>query len=340
MSNLGKRHPRNRNRSHRCAVLGAFAIAVGLTVATVGSTTLAQDELPKAWDRGAYSVIPNVPYLTIDDREVYLDIYAPNSEGPWPVVVAFHGLGPRDAPSTYAVATDAAAQGMLVFAPTWVDGNTLPPTADNFELGKQAADCAVAFAQQLAPGLGGDPDRTAAYGFSAGYTAAMWVALDPAEGPTPGCATDASPTQVNGVVAGDGDGFLYTEIFDGAFDDDPEAMQAHGQVFVDPSVWPSDLDARFFIWTAGDGSEPRTVGDPADETGWFAQRDPTGSIRADLERLGQLEDGVITLVDAGRLMADRLASAGLEVTLDEYPGGHTTLDKVPELIGYLRAATG
>lgn len=314
------------------------SVLAAALVGVSGSTTLAQDEPPKTFDRGAFSMTPNVPYMTIDGREVYLDIYAPNSDGPWPVVVAFHGSGARDDLTTYTVATEAAAQGMLVFTPGWIDEHSFPLTADVFDVNRQTASCAVAFAQQQATELGGDPDRTVAYGFSAGYTPAMWVALAPAEGPIPGCATDASPTQVNGVVAGDGVGFLYTDYFDGAFDADPEAMQAHGEVFVDPAVWPSDLDAKFFLWAAGDGTLPRTVGDVTDETGWLAQRDPTGSIRADLERLGQLEDGVITLVDAGRLMADRLAAAGLDVTLDEYPGGHTTLDKVPELIGYMQAA--
>jgi len=285
-----------------------------------------------------YSVTQFVPYMTIDGREVQLDIYAPTSDGPWPVVVAFHGQGARDAPTTRTVAIDAAAQGMLVFTPTWLDGHSFPLTADVMDVMRQRASCAVAFAQQQATELGGDPDRTVVYGFSAGLTPAMSAALAPAEGPIPGCATDASPTQVTGVVAGEGDYFLYTSIFDDAFRGDPVGMQAQAATFVDPSVWPKDLDAEFFLWTAGDGSEPRTVGDVTDETGLLSQRDPTGSIRADLERLGQLEDGVITLVDAGRLMADRLAAAGLEVTLDEYPGGHTTLDKVPELIGYMQAA--
>lgn len=34
-------------------------------------------------------------------------------------------------------------------------------------------------------------------------------------------------------------------------------------------------------------------------------------------------------------MALRLGEAGIEVTLDNYPGGHVTFDKVPELVGYL-----
>ncbi len=67
-------------------------------------------------------------------------------------------------------------------------------------------------------------------------------------------------------------------------------------------------------------------------------RDPDGSIRADLAQLNQLEDGVISFIDAGQLLELRLSTAGIEVTLDGYPGGHTVLDKVSELVGYLGAA--
>ena len=73
-------------------------------------------------------------------------------------------------------------------------------------------------------------------------------------------------------------------------------------------------------------------------SGWLAQRDPDGSILPS-RRLDQLDDGVMSFIDAGQLLRLRLAEAGIEVTLDEYPGSHTTLDKLPELVGYLNAAT-
>ena len=70
----------------------------------------------------------------------------------------------------------------------------------------------------------------------------------------------------------------------------------------------------------------------------LALRDPDGSIRADLGRLDQLEDGIISNVDAAQLLQLRRSEAGFEATIDEYPGGHTTLDKLPEIVGYLKAA--
>lgn len=56
----------------------------------------------------------------------------------------------------------------------------------------------------------------------------------------------------------------------------------------------------------------------------------------DLERLDWLSDGVVDQVDAGQLLHLRVADAGMEVGLDLYPGGHTTLDKVPEILSYLQ----
>jgi hypothetical protein len=65
----------------------------------------------------------------------------------------------------------------------------------------------------------------------------------------------------------------------------------------------------------------------------LSSRDPDGSIRADLDELGMLDDGIISNRDAARLLELRLTNAGLDVTLDEYPGDHTTWDKALELVG-------
>jgi hypothetical protein len=46
----------------------------------------------------------------------------------------------------------------------------------------------------------------------------------------------------------------------------------------------------------------------------------------------------VTYVDSGELLNLRLAEAGIEATLDVYPGGHTTTNKVSEIVGYLQEA--
>jgi acetyl esterase/lipase len=290
----------------------------------------------------AFTETTDVVYVTVNGVDLLMDVYTPTGSGPWPVVVAFHALDSngKDEIDTTTVAEAAAAEGMVVFAPSWIvwDPGPFPLTLEIFEAWKSAANCAVAHAQQTAADYGGDANDTIIYGFSAGAGAALLAAVEPAENPIPGCTTDASPAPVSGVVLGDGDYFMHTENFDTAFQADLEGMQAELASLTDPAHWPPGLKSEFFLWVAASGTQPRAFGDPSDESGWLAQRDPDGSMRTDLGRLSQLEDGVMTFVDSGQLLALRLSEAGIEVTLDEYPGGHTTSNKVPELIGDLKAA--
>lgn len=280
--------------------------------------------------------------MTVNGFDLLMDVYQPAGIGPWPVVVAFHGLDShgKDDEDTIRVAEAAATEGMLVFAPSWIVWNPgpFPFTIDIFEGWKSAANCAVASAQQRAAEYDGDPENTALYGFSAGAGAALLAAVEPSGDPLPGCATDAPPTPARGAVLGDGEYFLHSDGFDEAFQSDPAAMQVEVARLTDETYWPPDLSTRFFLWVAAEGTSPRAIDDASDETGWLAQRDPDGSIRSDLVRLDQLDDGTISFIDAGELLELRLSEAGIDVTLDEYPGGHTTSNKVPELISYLKAA--
>lgn len=281
---------------------------------------------------------PDVVYMTVDGRDVLLDIYIPADEGPWPVVVAFHGLGTKDDDTNSAIAEAAAAEGMLVFAPAWVDEHSFPVTLQSFDLWRRQASCSVAFAQQHARQSGGDSSRTVLYGFSAGVGPALFASLQPITEPIDGCMVDEPPTAATGVVLGDGEYLLYSENFDAVFQTDTAPMQQELASMIDPIRWPSDLNAEFYLWVAEEGIPPRQIDDIG--SGWFALRDPDGSIQSDLERLGELEDGTVGTIDSGRLLESRLAEAGVNVSFASYPGGHTTLDKVPDLIGYLQTAMG
>ena len=282
-------------------------------------------------------------YMTVDGVDLLIDVFTPSGAGPWPVVVSFHGLSNdgKDITDTTVVAEGAATEGMLVFTPTWIAGNPFPVTSETFETWDDTVSCAVAFAQAHATDYGGDPGSTVVDGFSAGAGAALlFASQEPRTGPIEGCATDTLPSPVAGFVIGDGEAWLHSQNFDDAFAAEPEAIQARLAALIGPSTWTHGSGATFFVWVAENGTGPRTIGDPADEGGWFAARDPDGSIQADLVRLGQFEDGVVTIVDAGELLDLRLREAGIDSTLEVHPGGHTTTDKVPAIVDYLQAAAG
>lgn len=297
---------------------------------------------PRSNADDSFTVTRDLPYLTMDGTELRVDAYLPVVEGPWPLVVAFHGLSSatKDAETNTAVASAAAAQGMLVVAPSWIGADPFPLTIEDIERSREASSCAVAFAQDLAAQHGADPSVTITYGFSAGTEPAILAALAPLEDSIAGCEADATPTPVTGVVLGDGEYFFHSQDFDGAFQDDVAAMQKEVRVRTDPASWPASLDATFSIWAAEAGTGSRSFEDPWDESGWLALRDPDGSLRRDLERLGRLDDGSIDYVDSARLLELRLSTGGIDVTLDEYPGAHDTLDKIPELVAAIEAAAG
>jgi len=307
-----------------------------ITATTAPTTTAAAPEttITPSLD-GAFTETEGFTYFTVGEEAFEADIYVPEGEGPWPVVVMFHGNSAdgKDDLYTIVVAETAAAAEMYVFVPNWLTGIT-EITPESFDAFHAVANCAVANAQPNPE----DSVPIVVYGFSAGTGPASRAALDPAGDPVPGCAVENAPGPITGAVLGDGEYFLHSFVFDRAFAADPDSMQATVAGGVDPSFWPTDMETRFFLWVADEGTLARTFDHPWDETGWLAQRDPDGSIRDDLDRLGQLDDGVISFIDQGEFMALRLEEAGTEVTLDYFPGGHQTFDKVPELVDYLKDA--
>ena len=271
-------------------------------------------------------------YLTVDGLEMDIDAFIPDVAGPWPVVVAFHGRSSefKDAASNTEIARAAADAGTLVFTPTWIAGDPFPlDTGDIVDL-RQAASCAVAFSQQWAADLGGDPTNTVVYGFSAGAAPALAATVAPIAA-VPECETETAPQPVVGAVLGDGEYFYQSAAFDTAFDDDLLAMQTEVALLTDRSRWPADLDADIYIWAAEPGTAPRPI-DDADTTNWLADRDPDQSILADLVQLGRVEDGVIDYLDAAHFIELRLRDADLETELQIFPGGHTVDDKVEPLV--------
>jgi acetyl esterase/lipase len=282
----------------------------------------------------------DLAFMTVDGDDHLIDVYAPDGQGPWPVAVAFHGRSSdgKDTASTTSIAEAAASAGMVVFAPTWYTGDPFPLGIDDIDHLGDAGNCAVAFARAHAGEHGGDPARIVVYGFSAGTGPALVSALDPAEGQIPGCRSPSTGAPVAGAVLGDGETFWHSAAFDGAFGEDLDAMQDSVASLTDATRWPPDLDTEFFVWAAATGTAPRDLDDPGNPT-WITNRDPTGSIRSDLERLDQLADDVVSYVDAAQLLELRLREAGVDVTLEITPGGHTVAEKLPLLVDWLLDAS-
>jgi len=289
------------------------------------------------------TLIRDIVYLEMDGHEYLADVYVPAGAGPWPVVVALHGaLVFKDHPETTVIAQAAAEAGMLVFAPNWVAAwpSLGAMDAEFVRAEEPAYRCALAFAQHEAASYGGDPERSVVYGHSGGATSASHLVLHATTDLAPGCLAQTLPMTPVGAVLGDAEYFFHPAWWDGAFKADTEEMQAIVAEAVDPASWPIDLPTRFRLWAAADGSFPRSFDDPWDEHGWFAQRDPDGTIREDLDELGELDDGVISYIDAGLLLAARLRQAGIDTTFDVLPGGHDAPDNAPELVAYLLDAAG
>jgi acetyl esterase/lipase len=352
------------DRERRCLMRGA-AILAGLVVALAGcgggepaasegspqspSASLAASLEPTSTQvpSSAASSMPitvtrDLTYLDEDGAQFHLDVYAPETRGSWPVAVAFHGAAAGLKSDSYVtvVAKAAAKAGMVVLVPSWVPGFPGSVHADDLTGGFARSSCALAYAQQEAAAYGGDPTRIVTYGFSAGSPEAAWLALGHATTIPSGCHASVAADPPVGAVLGDSEYFLHSGLFQEGFDTDPEGMLVHVRALVDPASWPADLSATFRLWSAADGTQARAFDDPWAADGWLAQRDPDGSIRQDLQALGQLDDGVISFIDEGELLAARLQSAGLDATVELYPGGHTISGKLPQLVAYLLEVAG
>jgi acetyl esterase/lipase len=328
-----------RRRTH---VIGIVMTTFAAASIGVGAGACTSTSTPPLADPSGFSVIDDRRYLTIDGLEMTVDAFVPEADGPWPVVVAFHGRSSafKDAGSNTVIAERAAADGMLVFTPTWIAGDPFPLGVGDIVDLRRAASCAVAFAQLWATELGGEADNTVVYGFSAGAAPALAATVAPV-GSVPGCETDAAPLPVTGAVLGDGEYFYHSQAFDTAFAEDLSAMQSEVAQLIDRDRWPDGLDARVVVWAAEPGTAPRPVDDPT-APDWFGARDPTGSLLRDLLRLDRLDDGIVDYVDAALLIESRLREAGLDTDVQIFPGGHAVDDKVEPLVEAIRSvgATG
>ncbi|MEU6387827.1 alpha/beta hydrolase fold domain-containing protein [Streptomyces sp. NPDC046939] len=118
------------------------------------------------------TVTRDVPYTgTAEGPRQRLDVYRPATDGPVPVVVLWHGLGPDEKDVMGPLAERIAREGLLVLVPGW--------RSDAADSGRSHLLASLAHAREHAAALGGDPGRVVLAGWSAGAGAAVGVALHP-----------------------------------------------------------------------------------------------------------------------------------------------------------------
>lgn len=156
----------------RRTLLSLAAGALAPLTAACSPLTLMETLAPR--DRGARRIVTDLAYGAHARQK--LDLFAPNGDGPWPVVTFFYGGGWNSgSKDQYGwVAQALAAQGFLVALP---DYRLVPEV--RFPDFIQDAAAATAHVRRIAGDHGGQANQLAVGGHSAGAHLAMMVALDP-----------------------------------------------------------------------------------------------------------------------------------------------------------------
>jgi len=300
-------------------LLGGCAQAATLSPAATPIQTVANVSPQPATttpNGSAVSVTADVPYQSSDpllDSGV-LDVYAPATPGPWPVVIMFHG-DPAGSTTKVDLAVHArkvAQSRFVVFVPSWGQfpaGSSLDWTKAVIEDSSAQVACAVAFAASQAVRFGGDPARLIVFGHSAGAMAAAGTVFGRPD-PSPGCLGGSTLPSISALVTWEGDWLL---AWDPGWDDrlaaDPSVLDA-------ATSWSSlahDRTVRVAMLVADDPEMPDL---PVDK---LAARDPSGALRKQLEANGALADGQISDTESQQLLFSLLKAQGNPVTLDVMP---------------------
>lgn len=275
---------------------------------------------------GPVTVTKNVAFESANEVMMpgSLDVYAPTRAGTWPVVVMFHGAGGHKQDLT-AQALRVAELGFVAFVPDW---GWVNPSASVDLLsaeGLVASDlqnaCAVAFAAAQAPEYNGDPERLVLFGHSGGAMVAAGLAF---KGGSigPGCETDVPVPVADVLVEWEGDWLNYLMM--GAWTDLFEADPAMVDSMMIWSALPERPELPVEMLIGQDSSAQIPEMELAD----LAVRDSHGSLRAQLEANGALDDGAISWAEEQQLLFSVLQAQGNPVHFAQMPGStHTMLSQ-------------
>jgi acetyl esterase/lipase len=246
-----------------------------------------------------------------------LDVYAPTAPGPWPVVVMFHG-GPGVLTKDFLAgwAQDVAAEGYVVFVPSWglgsLEAQKVPRSTWLAAIGRQAA-CSVAYARSHAAEYGGDPSTLVLFGHSAGAnTASVLAFLRPT--PSEGCPGGAELGPISSIVTFEGDWLFMDSMWDQEIRTDPAVLS-------EGTPWGglakhADLPVVMLVSEGSGGVTDPPPGEPPVDLA--TARDPL-TLRAALhDALTDGEGGDIGQEQA--VLYTALKANGNRVSLTELPG--------------------
>jgi hypothetical protein len=310
------------------AAIGSLAVVRHLgkgpfVVIITDQTTASEGALELRTDAG-------VPYMNRPEGSLpaVLNVYAPQSPGPWPVVVMLHEGG-QGLAQMGSLATKTAQRGAVVFVPEWsrssVGALDLTPEEVRALLTGQIGDVAAAirFARATAAHYGGDPGNLTLFGYGGGAMQAAVEALSGASA-SEGALDGAGSTIPESLVLFDPDYMLA--------DSSPpwdQILAADPGVMALQTPW-AHLGRRvafpITVIGSGDLAMVRELGDPWATDSWLAVRDPSGDIRRGLEKLGALSGDLYTQTSIEQLFVERLKADGDTVTHVRLKGfDHETL---------------
>lgn len=305
--------------------------ATTATTAAPKSTTTTTTAVPAA-DQDYDLLTDEVVYHDDDDGAWEMKIFYPEAEGPWPLVVVYHGI--PEGPSVTEARTIAAG-GAVAMAPRWL--KVYPPklTREEYIDGTlfDRAACAVNEAQKLAADYGADPERTTISGYSAGMHAAGWVGFGLMRDDL---CREPMLNQPIGVVLGDSQFLFYEAGWDDALADPDSLAPDTVDRFVNPGRYNVPEGLNVYLWTS-DYRHGREIEVSPGQDSWISLRNTTGTLLDELASIDAFDDEWIDWVDCARLMEMRMQQSGINVRHEEVGGGHiygpTVYDTIETLIG-------
>ncbi|MCU0477759.1 MAG: hypothetical protein MUE92_03295 [Chloroflexi bacterium] len=350
-------HARTTARAAMMLLLAALlpAACTGGTAPTAGSSappaSVAPTEAPTAsptppaaaatptaspaWVAAAMDVV----YESADPRlpDAMLDVYTPTGTGPWPVAVMLHGgPGVLDKGFMGIWAQKAAAEGFVVFVPTWGVGGAGTvglSQPEQIDASQRQAACAVAYANARAADYGGDPSTMVMVGHSAGANVSSVIAFNrPA--PTEGCPGGEDPVPVTSILTYEGDWLL----LDAMWGENEADALAVATPWAGLDAHPDVPVVMLITFGSGGVVAPPVVDPPID---WRTAHDPV-AVRSQMLTAGP-DGGRIDVAQEQAMFHAALAAKGNRTSLTEVPGsGHMSIgpDGWPVFLAALREAAG